>query len=350
MDLGKYIDLPSALGFAPDIDAKISKSQLFEVFGNLPKFPTDFKLERGKTIEHNGVKITELSWSTGYGPRTQSYLVVPSDIEGPLPGVLFLHSHDDVKGYGKEKLVEGAATMPAEYDWVRRDHYGDRAPANVLAKRGYAVLTFDCFMWGSRNFSMDEMPERLIEILGVKEYERLAVMHESMVLSKYLSLFGTTLAGLLNFDDRVAFEVAKSLPEINGSVSVMGLSGGGCRTIYMHATVDEIAASVSVGAMATYESMIDQHVAGHSWMFWPQDLAKYGDWPAVAMMGAPKPLYVQYCGNDQLFTQKGMKDADEYFLAKYPKGKYKGSTYPVKHSFTAEMQDDAFDWLDANVK
>ena len=244
MDLGKYIDLPSALGFAPDIDAKISKSQLFEVFGKLPKFPTDFKLERGKTIEHNGVKITELSWSTGYGPRTQSYLVVPSDIEGPLPGVLFLHSHDDVKGYGKEKLVEGAATIPAEYDWLRRDHYGDRAPANVLAKRGYAVLTFDCFMWGSRNFSMDEMPERLIEILGVKEYERLAVMHESMVLSKYLSLFGTTLAGLLNFDDRVAFEVAKSLPEINGSVSVMGLSGGGCRTIYMHATVDEIAASV----------------------------------------------------------------------------------------------------------
>ena len=350
MDLGKFTDLPSALGFAPDIDAKISKSQLFEVFGKLPNFPTDFKLERGKTIEHDGVKITELSWSTGYGPRTQSYLVVPADTEGPLPGVLFLHSHDDVKGYGKEKLVEGAVSMPAEYDWLRRDHYGDRAPANVLAKRGYAVLTFDCFMWGSRNFSLDEMPERLIEILGVKEYERLAVMHESMVLSKYLSLFGTTLAGLLNFDDRVAFEVAKSLPEIGSKIAVMGLSGGGCRTIYMHATVDEIAASVTVGAMATYESMIDKHVAGHSWMFWPQDLAKYGDWPAVAMMGAPKPLYVQYCGNDQLFTKQGMKDADEYFIKNYPVGKYKGSTYPVKHSFTAEMQDDAFDWLDANVK
>ena len=45
-----------------------------------------------------------------------------------------------------------------------------------------------------------------------------------------------------------------------------------------------------------------------------------------------------------------MKDADEYFIKNYPVGKYKGSTYPVKHSFTAEMQDDAFDWLDANVK
>ena len=79
MDLGKYTDLPSVLGFAPDKNAKISKSQLFEVFGNLPKFPTDFKLERGNSWVHDGVKITELSWSTGYGPRTQSYLLVPED-------------------------------------------------------------------------------------------------------------------------------------------------------------------------------------------------------------------------------------------------------------------------------
>ena len=52
MDLGKYTDLPSALGFAPDKDAKISKAQLFEVFGKLSKFPTDSKLERGKSWVH----------------------------------------------------------------------------------------------------------------------------------------------------------------------------------------------------------------------------------------------------------------------------------------------------------
>ena len=62
MDLGKYTDLPSALGFAPDKNAKISKSQLFEVFGKLPKFPTDFKLERGNSWVHDGVKITEINY------------------------------------------------------------------------------------------------------------------------------------------------------------------------------------------------------------------------------------------------------------------------------------------------
>jgi hypothetical protein len=76
--------------------------------------------------------------------------------------------------------------------------------------------------------------------LGRDDFEAASIMHESMSLSKYLSLFGTTLAGLLNFDDRVALEVAKNLPEINDSISVIGLSGGGCRAIYMHATSPEL--------------------------------------------------------------------------------------------------------------
>lgn len=345
MDLGNYADLPNALNFHTDSN-NLTLDNLYKVFGKLPKFPTDIKVNRGSTHIHEGVEITELSWSTGYGPLTQSYLLKPAGVDQKLPLVLFLHSHDDLKGYGKEKLVDTKDGVPAELVGVRRDHYGNRAAANQLAKRGYVVLTFDCFMWGSRNFSFKDMPGRLKEILGRDEYESLAVMHESMVLSKYLSLFGTTLAGLLNFDDRVALSVAKSLPEGDGQIAVMGLSGGGCRTLYLHATASDITASVSVGAMATYQSLLDIHVAPHSWMFFPQNLAQFGDWPDVALLGGPKNLYIQYCGDDQLFTKEGMKDADSYINKRYESGKYKSSFYPVKHSFTKDMQEDAFNWLD----
>lgn len=162
---------------------------------------------------------------------------------------------------------------------------------------------------------------------------------------------GSSLAGLLNFDDRCAYEVAKLLPEISDSISVVGLSGGGCRALYLHATNPELNATVSVGAMATYESLLDIHVAPHSWMFFPQGLAKVSDWPGVAMINAKTPIYVQYCANDQLFTQQGMQDADaslKQFFAEN-NGEYKSDFYPVKHSFTASMQDDAFDWLVAHA-
>ncbi len=347
MDLGPFADLPAALSFAPPAQPKIDSNSILTYFGTLPKFPTDFAIERGKSTIFEGVHITEISWSTGWGPRTQAFLLKPEGETKPLPGALFLHSHDDVKEYGKEKVVEGVGQLPEHLQWVRKDHYGNRAPANELAKRGFAVLAFDCFMWGSRRFPMENMPARLLELLGAPDYEKLSVMHESMALSKYLSLFGTTLAGLLNFDDRVALAVAQNLPEMNGSISAVGLSGGGCRAIYLHATSPQLRATVSVGAMATYESMIDIHVAPHSWMFFPQGLARATDWPGVAMIGSPHPLYVQYCGNDQLFTDKGMKDAHQLLTLHHVN--YRGDSYPVRHSFTEQMQEDAFDWMVAHV-
>lgn len=351
-NLAGFHDLPAALGFNPPVRPTIKKGELLAHLGSLPIFPSDFAIERGKNWIHDGVQICELSWSVGYGPRTQALLLTPKGSTAPLPGALFLHSHDDVKEYGKEKIVEGASDLPDHLRWVREVHYGDRAPANELAKRGFAVLAFDCFLWGSRRFPLENMPARLLELLGSSaSYESLAVMHESMVISKYLSLFGATLAGLLNFDDRVAFAVAQSLPEISDSISTIGLSGGGARALYLHATQPEVRATVSIGAMATYQSMIPQHIAPHSWMFFPHDLAQKLDWPCIAMLGAPTPIYLQFCGDDQLFTVEGMQTADEMISSAYSEQKspYKSDFYPVKHSFTVEMQESAFDWMQENA-
>jgi len=350
-NLGSFSDLPEALDFAPPKRPQIDRDGLLNLFGQLPKIPTDFKIQRGKTILHDGVNITEISWDVGFGPRTEAYLLVPQGATTPLPGALFLHSHDDVKSYGKEKVVVGATQLPEDLKWVQRDHYGDRGAANELAKRGFAVLAFDCFLWGSRRFDESTMPDRLKEILGSDKYETLSIMQESMSISKYLSLMGTTLAGLLNFDDRCALEVAKNIPEISGSISAVGLSGGGCRAIYLHATNPELKATVSVGAMATYESLLDIHVAPHSWMFFPQGLAKLSDWPGVAMINTKTPIYVQYCGNDQLFTKEGMADADRELSAHFAEkgGEYNSDFYPVRHCFTVEMQEAAFDWMKAHA-
>jgi dienelactone hydrolase len=345
-NLGSFADLETVLEFSPPTIPNIDTAGLIKLFGKLPTFPSDFKIQRGKSWTHDGVEISEISWSTGFGPRTEALLLRPANVNTPLPGALFLHSHDDVKEFGKEKLVDGVGELPESAAWVKRDHYGNRGAANELAKKGFAVLAFDCFMWGSRRFKLEDMPTRLIELLGSKDYERLSVMHESMALSKYLSLFGTTLAGLLNFDDRVATEVAKGLPEISDSISVVGLSGGGARAVYLHATNPELNAVVSVGAMATYKSMVATHIAPHSWMFFPQGLGSKSDWPGLCTINQT-PLYVQFCGEDQLFTKAGMSDADTALKKAFAKseGNYKSDTYPVGHSFTVEMQDSAFEWL-----
>ena len=346
-NLGNFANLEQALEFSPQINPDFDVNALYKIFGKLPKIPTDFQIKRANSWIHDSVKITEISWTTGYGPRTEALLLLPEGIEHPLPGALFLHSHDDVKKFGKEKLVDGAGELAENSAWVKRDHYGNRGAANALAKKGFAVLVFDCFLWGSRSFKFEDMPERLIEILGSNEYENLAVMHESMVLAKYLSLFGTSLAGLLNFDDRVALKVAQSLPEISNSISALGLSGGGCRAIYLHATNPELRSVVSIGAMATFKSMLPTHIAPHSWMFFPHGLAQQSDWPGICLINRTA-LYLQFCGEDQLFTKAGMQEADKILRTAFTNRNavYKSDTYPVGHSFNVEMQESAFDWLD----
>lgn len=348
MDLNPYEDLPRKLKFQTSEKSVISRAELSELFGNLPTFPQDLQIETENSLRHDDLEVKPVSWWAGYGPRTKGFLVKLAGINKPLPGVIYLHSHDDVKGFGIEKVFDYGEKVDSDVERIRREHYENRPPVNELAKRGFAVLVFDAFLWGSRKFPMSAMPQRLIEVLGRESYEDLAVMHESMVVGKYLSLFNSSLAGLLNFDDQVAIAVAKQLPEISEPKAAVGLSGGGCRAIYLHATNPELAAVVSVGAMATYESMIEKHVAPHSWMFFPRGLAEKTDWPQVAMI-SETPLYVQYCSNDQLYTLAGMESADQKLKrnAKQTNQVYKSDFYPVKHSFTTQMQDDAFEWLES---
>lgn len=357
MAINRMEELAEALSFGVGrAPGQLDRARLVKALGKVPAMPSTIAISRGATTEFEGVKITKLSWSVGWGKETEALLLVPADATSPLPGVLYLHSHDDLKEFGKEKVAQSGESgdLPEAAQWVRRDHYGNRAPANELAKRGFAVLVHDCFPWGSRGFSLDELPARIKEVHHSSErrdFEDLSVMFESMSLNKYLSLYGATMAGILNHDDRVALEVAKVLPEVSGPISVVGLSGGGCRAILLHATNPELRAVVSTGAMATYGSMLHEHIAPHSWMFFPFDLASAGDWPDVALI-SQTPLFVQYCGNDQLFTSDGMRDAD----AILQKGnsnerghRYRGEFYPVQHSFTVEMQEAAFDWLASHV-
>ena len=347
MDLASFADLPESLGFAPSKKLKATREDLISILGKTPQVLNSLDLKKEASYNYKGVEITPLTWWCGYGPKTKGYLVRPENINKPLPGVLYLHSHDDVKEFGVQKVLDGAGELPSELSWVRNDHYGGQAPVNQLAKAGFAVLVFDCFLWGSRGFSKSDMPLRLKEVLQRDNFEDLAVMHESMVLSKYLSLFGSTLAGLLNFDDQIALEVAKALDEISDEIAVVGLSGGGCRAIYLHATNPEILATVSVGAMATYESMLNKHVAPHSWMYFPHNLASKFDWPQVAMLGVNTPLYVQYCAKDALFTLEGMQNSDLMLKDHYKNSpaEYKSTFYQVPHSFTTQMQKDATEWL-----
>ena len=233
----------------------------------------------------DGVDGEEISWSVGFGPRTRAWILKPAGSSGPLPGVVALHDHGHFKYFGKEKIADGPEGPLSQVKEFRDTYYGGRAYANLLAREGFVVLVHDTFLWGSRRFPLEIIPETdraLAEPVGaifgqesagpeVVRYNGAAYLHEHLV-SKYCTLLGTNIAAIVAYEDRVALNYIRAREDVDaGRVGCVGLSGGGLRAALLRATSDHLAACAIVGMMSTYEGLLDNCVAPHTGCFSPPD-------------------------------------------------------------------------------
>lgn len=333
-----------------------TQKRVREVLNFAPGDEQPHDVQIGRRWEKDGVAGEEISWSVGYGPRTGAWLLRPTGVTEQLPGVLALHDHGGFKFYGKEKIADGPDDTPDVMVEFRRG-YGDRAFANVLARRGYAVLVPDVFLWGSRKFAFETIPEQkrgmVKKLLAdephdfIEEYNHATGLHEEIV-EKYCRVLGTCLAAVVSYEDRVAANYLMSRADV-GNIGCVGLSGGGARSALLQATCSHIQASVIVGMMSTYPGLLDHNIVTHTWMFFPEGWARFGDYPDLAACRAPSPLLVQFDEDDPLFTPEGMKAADERLRLLYAASgcveNYTGQFYPGPHKFDVPMQDAAFEWL-----
>jgi dienelactone hydrolase len=314
----------------------------------------------------DGVDGEEVSWSVGFGPRTHAWILKPAEARGPLPGVIALHDHGHYKLSGKEKIADGPDGPVAGLERFRQLYYEGRAYVNHLAREGFIVLAHDAFLWGSRKFPLDEMPDMErglakaveaglgLEVSSSAAYNGAAYSHEH-VIAKYCTLLGTNITAVVAYEDRVALNYLLARPDVvTDQVACIGLSGGGLRAAVLRATSDHIRVCVIVGMMSTYDELIGSCVAPHTWMLFPAGWSARGDWPDLASSHAPKPLLVQYALDDALFTPAGMHAADKRIAAHYravgAAKEYLGEFYPGPHRFDSRMQRDAFTWLKRQLR
>lgn len=311
----------------------------------------------------DGVDGEEIAWSVGFGPPTRALFLKPAGAHGRLPGLVGLYDHGHFKFYGKEKLADGPDGAPDAVQPFRRTYYGGRAAAHAFARAGFAVLVHDTFLWGSRKFPLEAMPEQertlgaaIGATLGhgdidpeVLRYHGAAFLHEHQI-AKYCDLLGTSIAAITAFEDRVALAYLAARNDVDADrLACVGFSGGGLRAALLGATADGLKARVITAMMSTYEEMLSRHVVPHTWMLFPAGWSRHGDLPDLAASAAPTPLLVQYPAGDTLFTENGMRDADAKIRRAYDRagapGAYSGAFYEGPHRFDVPMQEDALTWL-----
>ncbi len=341
-----------------------TQARVREVLGfcHTSESPPDVQLEqRWQQADLIG---EEISWSVGFGPRTHAYVIKPAQATGPLPGIVALHDHSAYKFYGKEKIADGPTGIAPGLDVLRSIEYGGRSYVAALAREGFIVMAHDCFLWGSRRFPLETMiaavgdhatePSSFTDASPeIEHYNTIAALHEHRV-AKYCNVLGTSLAGIVAYEDRIAVNYLLSRSDvITDRVGCIGLSGGGNRAGLLNATHDRIAATVIIGLMTTYEGLLD-HNLSHTWMLFPFGWARYGDWPDLVACRAPSPLLVQYDLEDDLFTEAGMQAADarlaEHYASVGQPENYVGQFYPGPHRFDRDMQAAAFEWLKQRLR
>lgn len=321
--------------------------------------------ERISRVERDGLVIEQLRISTGAPYAIPATVLMPSSRKGRLPGIVAAHCHSGRYVWGREKIVSGADDSEP-LSKFRSGAYG-RPYAEDLARRGYVVVVIDAFYFGERRLAVESLPggyvvghaQPLVQSLSelepgserwLRTVDRVCSIYEELTAKSLLSA-GATWPGLLAWDDRRAVDYLCSRPEVDGSrIGALGLSIGGLRTAHLIAAEPRIKVACVVGWMTEFQSQLRNHVRSHTWMAFVPGLYGWLDLPDASGLIAPGALMVLQCSRDRLFPMSGMKGAASKLARIFTKAevpeRFRAAFYDVPHSFTPQMQDDAFDWID----
>jgi dienelactone hydrolase len=330
----------------------------------------------------DGVEVEELSWSLPYGPVTHAYFLKPAGASGKFSAVLALHDHGANKFFGKQKIADARPQVHPFIREYRKQYYGGRAWANELAKRGYAVLVPDVFLFESRRMTpsllpglvvertmqahgelrelvpedMDEdrvcttydiplaeraihevssaheapsahevssaheaSPDHKVSTSQIEAYNAFAAQYEATI-AKSLVCAGLSWPGVVLAEDRAALDYLSSRPDVDADrIGCGGLSGGGLRTNLLAGMDPRIRCSFTTGFMTTWADFALHTAYTHTWMAYIAGLPRLMDYPELLALRAPLPALVQASRQDPLYTNREVAKAQATLEAIYRK-------------------------------
>jgi dienelactone hydrolase len=268
--------------------------------------------------------------------RVLAYLTVPKG-RGPFPAVLLLHDHGAKFDIGKEKVIRpwdiAAEKQDSAIKWVEQN-YGGRFLGDELARRGYVCFATDALNWSDRGGGGFDGQQKLASNL----------MH-----------LGMSLAGLMAWEDLRAAEFLSQQPEVKaGRVVAMGWSMGAFRAWQVAALSDQVAGAVSICWMSTARHLMmpgnNQTRGSSAFNMLHPGLLDALDFPDIASLACPKPMLFFNGRQDRLFPTEGVEAAfarlRDVWVSQRVGDRLVTKLWDAPHIFDAEMQDEAFLWME----
>ncbi len=314
--------------------------------------------------ERDGFDVEKVRISGTEAYDIPARLLLPRPRAGRRPGILALHCHSGRYVWGHQKVVSEPQESGALADF-RGAAYG-RPYAEILARNGYVVLAIDAFYFGERRLRPEEIdpntaaaPIRIrleaLRAMKPQTSESMAAVNSLCweyegLTAKTIFAAGATWPGILVWDDRRALDYLVSRPEVDSAqIGCLGLSIGGLRSAYLAGADPRIKVACVTGWMTEFASQMRNHLHGHTWMVYVPGLYRSLDLPDIVGISAPSALLVQQCRRDKLYPAAAMESSVGKLSRIYAKAgageRFRAAFHDVPHSFTPQMQDEAFSWF-----
>src|SRR5207237_694445 len=135
-DLAPAFAAPATKG-AWELKRKEIRAQVWELLGALPPRPKAPSVKQLSQEERDGYFLEKFQFDNAAGATVPGYLLLPKNLSGKAPAILYCHWHGGEYDIGKEELFQSKHTP--------------ETPGPALAKRGFVVLAVDACCFGERN-------------------------------------------------------------------------------------------------------------------------------------------------------------------------------------------------------
>ncbi|MFG6098046.1 acetylxylan esterase [Leptothoe sp. ISB3NOV94-8A] len=296
------------------LSTAMDRTHFLSLLGEMPS-KSELNLKVFEEVDCGAFVRQKIGYSSEAGETISAFLCIPKNISASLPAIYCFHQHAANWSLGKSEVV-GLAGSP------------DQVYAKELAERGYITLAPDAICFEERADTID--PVRY---------------HAQQLHSRLMR--GQTLLGKVLFDISAGIDLLQSLSQVDATrIGFIGHSYGGRTALFAPAFDRRIKVSVSNCGSTKFKTMLAQDIGIQFDYVLPGFLA-WGDIEDIVRLVEPSHLLM--LGADADKWSQDIEDICEYAKSAFVTGELERQIYPGKHSFSEEMRERAYKFLDRHL-
>ncbi len=259
------------------------RAELYSLLGDLPPRDRPISATLVASEERGAYLLDKLSLDLNGIESVPAYFVKPKNASGPLPTILYNHSHGGNYVLGKDELLVGR-------EYLQQPPY-----AEALTAAGYAALCCDMWLFGERR--------------GRTESE----------LFKEMLWKGQVLWGMMVYDSLRAVNYLTTRGDVDAArIATLGISLGSTMAWWLAALDTRVKVCIDLCCLTDYQALIDTRgLDGHGIYYYVPRLLKHFTTAEINTLIAPRP-HLGLAGNlDPLTPPAGLDRIDEALRAVY---------------------------------